>query len=73
MVPELYFVYYSFTTLSSWQIRFLEGEEIHLYNFDNNNVMKTNLTALKKAIEDKKIKENTKQNEMIKYYNKIKK
>jgi hypothetical protein len=35
--------------------------------------MKTNLTALKKAIEDKKIKENTKQNEMIKYYNKIKK
>jgi hypothetical protein len=73
MVPELYFVYYSFATLSSWQIQFLAGEEIHLYNLENNNLMKTNLPSLKKAIEDKKLKEHTKQNEMIKYYNRIKK
>lgn len=73
MAPELFFVYYSFKTHSSWQIRFLENEELHLHNFDNNEVMKTNVPALKKAIEDKRLKEHTKQNEMIKYYNSIKK
>ncbi len=73
MQPELFFVYWSFESRSSWQIIFIDENEITLQNFEKGKLHKTSILEFKKAIEDKKLKEHTKQNEMIKYYNNLKK
>jgi hypothetical protein len=73
MVPEKYFVYYSFTSKSNWQIVSLDETTVLLRNFDTNKVVKEKLADFFKAIQDKQLKENKRQNEMFKVLNKINK
>ncbi len=73
MVPEKDFVYYSLTSQSNWQIVSLDETTVLLRNFETNKVVKEKLADFFKAIEDKQLKENKRQNEMFHVLNKINK
>ena len=73
MVPEKDFIYYSLTSQSNWQIVSLDETTVLLRNFDTNKVVKEKLADFFKAILDKQLKENKRQNEMFKVLNKLNK
>ena len=73
MVPEKDFIYYSLTSQSNWQIVSLDETTVLLRNFETNKVVKEKLADFFKAILDKQLKENKRQNEMFKALNRINK
>lgn len=73
MVPELNFVYYSFITSGSWFICFKDNDKITMKSFDSGKTYETTVNDLIGAIEEKQMREDKRQNQMIKYYNSINK
>lgn len=69
MTPELNFVYYSFKTLSSYQICFLEGEVLKLRSFETDKIIVMTLNDLKQAFETKQMREDKRQNEYLRILN----